>query len=86
MEDKAIDERVKKFTEVRTLDGRVFIVCHEALMEPNWDEGFFCTLERGHSGPHRDEGDPLTVNESVDIHGRRYRWVHEWRYETYGDA
>lgn len=52
--------------------------CRAHLMEPDWEEGFRCSLQLGHTGPHRDEGDSNGVNESIDGRGRPYMWVNEW--------
>lgn len=56
--------------------------CGEYLNEADWQEGFECSLPAGHYplSPHRCEGGIKDVNESTDKDGRRYTWVHEWRY------
>jgi hypothetical protein len=57
------------------------MICAEYLMEPDWVEGFTCSLLSGHDGPHRAEGGINDVNESVDSGGRKYVWTFEWRYQ-----
>lgn len=56
-------------------------VCGETLMEPDWDEGFTCSLPGGHEGPHRDEG-YNAANESTDDAGRKYSWAYEWALQV----
>lgn len=55
-------------------------LCGWQLMEADWQEGFECSLPDGHEGPHRCEGGVTEINESTDVTGHRYSWVHEWRY------
>ena len=55
-------------------------VCADYLMEPDWEEGFKCSLLAGHDGPHRAEGGIEDVNVGTDDQGRAYTWVYEWRY------
>src|ERR1700676_1443919 len=54
--------------------------CEDHLIEPDWLEGFRCSLSAGHPGPHRDTSDWDTRNESTSATGRPYLWVYEWIY------
>jgi hypothetical protein len=54
--------------------------CPASLMEDSWEEGFDCSLEPGHEGPHRDMTDWNARNESTDVSGRAYRWAYEWEW------
>jgi hypothetical protein len=51
--------------------------CKASLMSPQYiEEGYTCTLESGHPGPHRDER--MSINE--DIHGNKYVEICEWAW------
>jgi hypothetical protein len=50
--------------------------CGETLMEPDWENGFTCSLPAGHPGDtHRDD---TCGNVSTDDAGRKYTWAYEW--------
>lgn len=53
-------------------------LCSEYLMEPDWEEGFQCTQEPGHDGPHRCATSVHAYNVGIDVNSRRYEWAYEW--------
>lgn len=55
--------------------------CDEVLMESTWEEGFYCHLPKGHSGPHADFSNQTDVLEGTDDTGREYEYGYVWRYK-----
>jgi hypothetical protein len=55
--------------------------CGDELMEPGWDEGYWCTRPPGHKPPHRMEQSPQEDLTGVDLEGRPYTWAYEWKYK-----
>jgi hypothetical protein len=57
-------------------------ICRNYLNEPDWREGYTCSLTVASHGPrHRAEGDAiLEDNASTSDKGLKYKWVMEWWY------